>query len=56
MHNALSLMLDYGAQQRDIDLEALTPDQIQGFYPAVSACTVCVGIGIYYLRKRAACK
>jgi membrane protease YdiL (CAAX protease family) len=52
MHNALSLMLDYGAQQRDIDLEALTPDQIQGFYPVVLLCTVCVGIGIYYLRKQ----
>jgi membrane protease YdiL (CAAX protease family) len=51
MHNAVSLIIDYGAQRRGIDLEAIEPSQTQGFYPVVLFCMFCVGVGIYYLRK-----
>jgi len=52
MHNANSLILNYSAQQRGIDLESLDPSQFSGFYPAVLFCTFCVVTGIYFLRKR----
>ena len=52
MHNANSLILDYSAQQRGIDLESLDPSQFSGFYPAVLFCTFCVVLGIYFLRKK----
>jgi membrane protease YdiL (CAAX protease family) len=52
MHNANSLILDYSAQQRGIDLESLDPSQFSGFYPAVLFCTFCVVMGIYFLRKQ----
>jgi membrane protease YdiL (CAAX protease family) len=51
MHNSVTLILDYGAQQQGIDLETIEPGQIQWFYPFVIFCAVCVGIGVYYLRK-----
>jgi membrane protease YdiL (CAAX protease family) len=52
MHNAVTLIADYGAQRRGIDLESVDPAQIQGFYPMVMGCFVCVGIGVYYLQAR----
>ena len=52
MHNAVSLILDYGAQRRGIDLEAIDPSQIKEFFPAVLFCTFCVALGIYYLWKK----
>ena len=52
MHNANSLIFDYSAQQRGIDLEALDPSQLPGFYPAVLLCTFCVVLGIYFLRRK----
>jgi len=52
MHNTNSLIFDYSAQQRGIDLESLDPSQLTGFYPAVLFCTFCVVMGIYFLRKR----
>ncbi|MCL2311479.1 MAG: CPBP family intramembrane metalloprotease [Firmicutes bacterium] len=52
MHNAISLILDYGAQRRGIDLEAIDPSQIREFYPAVLFCTFCVALCIYYLWKK----
>lgn len=54
-HNAASLILDYVAQQKKIDLEAVKPEDISGFYPVVLASLVCVGIGIYWIRKRYLC-
>jgi membrane protease YdiL (CAAX protease family) len=52
MHNAVTLILVYGAQQRGIDLNAMDPGQIQGFYPFVIFCTTCIGVGIYYLWRK----
>jgi membrane protease YdiL (CAAX protease family) len=52
MHNAVTLIFDYGAQRRGIDLEAVDPAQIQGFYPVVLVCAACVWGGIYYWRAR----
>jgi len=53
MHNAVSLIGDYAAQRRGIDLESVNPNQIPEFYPVVLFCTFCVGVGIYYLWKKA---
>jgi len=53
MHNAVSLIFDYGAQRRGIDLEEIDSSQITEFYPAVVFCTFCVGLGIYFLWKKA---
>jgi len=53
MHNAVSLIFDYGAQWRGIDLEAIDPGQVPEFYPMVLFSTFCVGVGVYYLWKRA---
>jgi len=52
MHNAVSLIFDYGAQRRGIDLEAIDPGEIAEFYPAVLFSTFCVAVGVYYLWKR----
>jgi len=52
MHNALSLILDYVAQQRSIDLETITPNQIKEFYPIVLFCTFCVSFLLYYTWKK----
>jgi membrane protease YdiL (CAAX protease family) len=52
LHNAFSLILYYAAQEREIDLEAIEPSKISGFYPIVAVCAVCVTIGIYLLRKK----
>ena len=52
MHNANSLIFNYSAQQRGIDLEALDLNQLPGFYQVVILCTLCVGLGIYFLRKK----
>ena len=54
MHNANSLIFDYGAQRRGIDLEAIDPSQIPEFYPVVLFCAFCVGVGAYYLWRKAA--
>jgi len=51
MHNATSLIFDYGAQRRGIDLETVDPSQIQGFYAAVLFCTFCVALGVYYIKS-----
>jgi len=53
MHNAISLILDHTAQCSGIDFEDINPNQITGFYPAVIFCTFCVGLGIYFLWKKA---
>ena len=53
MHNAVSLIFDYGAQRRSIDLESINPNQITEFYPTVLFCTFCVTVGIYFLWKKA---
>jgi membrane protease YdiL (CAAX protease family) len=52
MHNAVTLIFDYGAQRQGIDLEALEPTQIQEFYPVVLLCTIAVAAGIYYLWRK----
>jgi len=52
MHNANSLIFDYGAQSRGIDLEAIDPSHIAAFYPTVICCTICAGLGIYFMRKK----
>jgi len=54
MHNANSLIFDYGAQRRGIDLEAIDPSQIPEFYPVVLFCAFCVGVGAYYLWRKTA--
>ena len=51
MHNAVSLIFDYGAQRRGIDLEGIDPNQIPEFYPVVIFCTICIVAGIYFLKK-----
>jgi len=51
MHNAVSIILDFIAQKRGIDLEAMEPSQITGFYPVVLLCSFVVGVGIYRLWK-----
>jgi len=53
MHNAASLIFDYKIQRRGIDLDAMAPNQITGFYPVVIFCSLCVGLGIYFLWKKA---
>jgi len=53
MHNAVSLIFDYGAQRRGIDLEAIDPSQIPEFYPVVLFCAFCVGVGVYRLWRKA---
>jgi membrane protease YdiL (CAAX protease family) len=52
MHNAVSLIFDYGAQRRGIDLETIDPNQITEFYPIALFSTFCVMLGIYYLWKK----
>ena len=52
MHNAVSLIFDYVAQRRGIDLETIDPNQFKEFYPTVLCCTFCVALGIYYLWKK----
>jgi len=52
MHNAVSLILDYGAQKRGIDLETIEPNQIKEFYPMVLFCTFCGMFCIYHLWKK----
>lgn len=52
MHNANSIIFDYNAQRRGINLENIDPNTIQGFYPFVFFSAICVGIGIYYLWKK----
>jgi len=52
MHNAVTLIFDYGAQRRGIDLEAIDPSQIPEFYPVVLFCAFCVGVGVYYLWRK----
>jgi membrane protease YdiL (CAAX protease family) len=51
MHNAISLILDYIARYRGIDLETVDPSQITGFYPTVIFCTLFVGLGVYFVRR-----
>jgi membrane protease YdiL (CAAX protease family) len=51
MHNTLSLIFDYGAQRRNIDIESIVPNQIQGFYWIVSFCVICVTVGVYKMYK-----
>jgi len=51
MHNAVSIILDFIAQKQGIDLEAIDPSQITGFYPVVLLCGFVVGVGIYKLTK-----
>jgi membrane protease YdiL (CAAX protease family) len=51
-HNAVSLIFDFVAQKKCIDLESIEPNQITGFYPSVIFCAVCVGCGIYWLKKK----
>ena len=53
MHNATSLIFDYGARKRGINLELVEPTQIAEFYPVVLFCTFCVALEIYYLWKKA---
>ena len=53
MHNAVSLIFNYGVQRRGIDLEEIDPSQISEFYPVVIFCTFCVGLWIYLLWKKA---
>jgi membrane protease YdiL (CAAX protease family) len=52
MHNAISIILDFAAQKRGIDMEALAPTQVRGFYPLVLLCTILVIVGIYRLWKK----
>ena len=49
MHNAVSLILLYFAQQRGIDLETFEPNQVKGFYPVIFCCIFCLISGIYVL-------
>jgi len=51
MHNALSIIFDFGAQKYGIDLEAIEPTQITGFYPVVLLCGFFVVVGVYLLWK-----
>jgi len=53
MHNANSLIIDYGTQRRGINLETMNPTQIPEFYPVVIGCTLCVVLLIYLLKKKA---
>jgi len=53
MHNAVSLIFDYGAQRRGVDLETIDRNQIPEFYPTVLLCTFCVAAGSYLLWKNA---
>jgi hypothetical protein len=52
MHNAVSIIFDYGAQKRGVDMETIDPNQITGFYPVVLLCTLVVMPGIYLLWKK----
>jgi len=52
LHNAVSLILDFFAQQQGIDLEAIEPKEIEYFYPAVLFCSICVTLGIYWIWKK----
>jgi membrane protease YdiL (CAAX protease family) len=52
MHNAVSIIFDYAAQKRNIDLETIDPSQIVGFYPIVLLCNFFVMLGIYLLWKK----
>ena len=49
MHNAASLILDFSAQKRNIDLESLDPTQIKGFYQILLFSTLFVGLGLYWM-------
>jgi len=51
MHNAVSIILDFIAQKQGVDLEAIDPSQITGFYPVVLLCSFVVAMGIYRLWK-----
>jgi membrane protease YdiL (CAAX protease family) len=52
IHNTISLILHYGAQRRNIELETIDPGQMQAFYPVVLLCTVCTTVGIYVLWRK----
>ena len=52
MHNANSLIFDYSAQQRGIDLESLDLNKIPGYYHVVILCILCVSLGIFFLRRK----
>jgi len=52
LHNALSVIFDYMAQQRGIDVEALEPSQLTGFYPFVFLSTIIVLSGIYLAKNK----
>ena len=52
MHNALSIIFDFGAQKYGIDLEAIEPTQITGFYPVVLLSLLVVTVGIILLKKK----
>jgi membrane protease YdiL (CAAX protease family) len=52
MHNANSVILDYCTQRRGIDMEAIDPSQIPGFYWVVLGCVVCVGVGGWRLWRK----
>jgi membrane protease YdiL (CAAX protease family) len=52
MHNTVSIILDFVAQKRSIDMETIDPNQITGFYPVVMLCAALVGLGVYFLWKK----
>ena len=52
LHNALSIIGDYFAQRRDIDLDTIDPTQMAAFYPVVLFCAFCVAVGIYGFWKK----
>jgi membrane protease YdiL (CAAX protease family) len=52
LHNALSIIGDYYAQRRGIDLETLDPNQMKAFYPVALVCALCTGLFIYLLWKK----
>jgi membrane protease YdiL (CAAX protease family) len=52
LHNALSIIGDYSAQHRNIDLDTIDPTQIQAFYPVALFSAICVGLLIYLMWKK----
>jgi len=52
LHNAVSIILDFGAQKRGIDLEAIDLNQMKEFYPVVLVCVCVVAFGVFSLWKK----
>ncbi len=51
MHNAISVIIDYGMQRHGIVTDSIQLENITYFYPFVSICAIGIGVVVYKLFK-----